>query len=191
MQDPDASYRPEVNLNFEDKYRARLEELEERESTVATARPGSTYLAYKFSLHEMDGTPVLDDVSGDPYLQWHTCSNQTGYSKPPYIGSREIAEALLKRKLDSDDVRSLIDQGWDRPLIGKTALVDLQMFKDEKTGNERIRIVRILPDRKVAADVPPARGHGQAPATNGTDETNEEKRARLRREMEALEQADV
>src|SRR4030095_9316401 len=154
MQDPDASYRPEVNLNFEEKYRARLEELEERESTITTARPGQTYLAYKFSLHEMDGAPVLDEIQGIPYLQWHTCSNQTGYSKPPFIGSREIAEALLARRLDSDDVRGLMDQGWDRPLLGKTCLVDLQMFKDEKTGNERIRIVRIMPDRAPSRRAP-------------------------------------
>jgi len=187
MKDPDASNFAAVDLDFEARYRARLEEVEEKESTLPTARQGATYLAYKFSLHTLDNIPVLDE-DGDVYLQWHTSGTQTGYSKPPYIGSREIAEALVGKKLDSDEVRAHMDD-WDDWLVSRTAMVDLMKTTDDKTGVEKIRIVRILPDRTRGQTVQnprPAPAQPMPPA-NGTTETREEKIARLKAEAEALE----
>ena len=185
MKDPDASNFAAVDLDFEQRYRARLEEIEEKESTLPTARAGATYLAYKFSLHSTDNVPVLDE-DGDVYLQWHTSGTQTGYSKPPYIGSREIAEALVGKKLESDDVREHMDD-WEDWLVGKTAMVDLMKTTDDKTGVEKIRIVRILPDRKAQAAQRPSAPPPAMPPANGSSETTEEKIARLKAEMEALE----
>lgn len=166
-----------VGLDFETKYRARLEEIEERESTVIGSR-NPTYLAYKFSLHTLDNVPIFDEM-GDVYLQWMTANTNTGYSKVPYIGSREIAEALVGKKLSTDEVRAHADD-WDNWLIGKTALVDLMQVTDEKTGAERIRVIRITPDRSAPK--------AAAAASNGEDKAA--LLARLKAQMEALEGAN-
>jgi hypothetical protein len=193
MQDPEAGFSIPEDLDIDARHRARLEEIEEKESTLPTARPGSTYLAYKFSLHTLDGIPVLDD-RGNPYLQWHTANTGTGYSKAPYIGSREIAEALIGRKLEPDEIRAHVDD-WEDWLIGKTAMVDLTLNTDEKTGNQRLRIVRITPDRKSGAPSARSAGTNGAAITRPPEptpidpipESREDKLARLRAQMEALE----
>lgn len=184
MQDPESGFALPSELDVDARYRARLEEIEERDSTQPTARPGSKYLAYKFSLHSLDNVPVLDDL-GNVYLQWHTANTGTGYSKAPYIGSRELAEALIGRKLESDEIRAHMDD-WDDWLIGKTAMVDLMLVTDDKTGNQRLRIARITPDRKA----PPRTNGAVAPAPTPIDpapDSREARLAQLRAQMEALE----
>jgi hypothetical protein len=161
MRDPEAGVAVPANLDLEEKYRARLEEIEERESTVPTARKGSTYLAYKFSLTSRDGERVVDD-NGDDYLQWHTCNNSTAYSKAPYLGSREIAEALQGRKLSNEEVRAMLPD-WEMELLNRTCIVDLQEIRNEKTGNTNIRIVRLLPDRSKARTAEVQAGTTPAP----------------------------
>src|SRR5215471_4966373 len=171
-----------VELDLEERYRARLEEIEERESEQPTARKNSSYLLYKFTLHSLDNVPVLDN-DGDPYLQFHLAGTYLDPStKPGTIGSRELAEALHGRKLTNDEVNAHADD-WDDWLIGKTAIVDLMQITD-KAGVERIRIVRILPDRGrpvAAVSVPPSNGPttGSSAATT-VIETREERLARLK-----------
>jgi hypothetical protein len=198
MKDPDASgFAPPV-MDFEQRYRAKLNEVEEKDSTMPTARAGSTYLMYKFTLYGEDNIAVLDE-DGNVYEQVHTCGTQTGYSKPPYIGSRELAEALVGKQLTSEDVREHLDD-WEDWLEGKWMRCDVMEIVDEKTGNKRIRIVRVLPDRSrqnaTAAAPQPApaaaapNGHAAAaePAPVAPEgETKAQKAARLRAEMEALE----
>jgi len=179
------SFAPVVELDEAEKYRLRLDEYEEGPSQFKTKIKNALMLTYKFNVHHMDGTPVIDESTGEIFQIWHFTNDSTRPSKPPYVGSRELASALIGRALDDDDIRSMIPV-WEETLIGKTAIADLSKVFDRDTGEfKRWGIVRLLPDRARKAPEPVNIPQGVP------SETPAQRRARLEAELAAAEEEDT
>ena len=176
---PDAGFQPAVEIDIDKTYPVELTEIEEKPSKFNEKNKDAKTLIHHFRLFDPDtGIALIDESTGDIFDHWHFTPDTT-FSNPTsgqIAKARVVANALLDKTLTDDEVKAMIAQGWDKVLVGHRALADFDWVVDT-SGVERMRIIRLRPYRKPAVA-----------AATPTEETLEQKKARLMAELEAMQE---
>src|SRR5262245_42584242 len=125
-------------------YRIKLYEIEERESQFGKGN----FLFWKANVYREDGT-VFEDTRDDVEVfdLWFSTSDST-FANPntgQRAKARQYAEAFMGRELTDEEVNDMIDQGFDKSLVGKIAIGSFEITHDEK--GDRIQVVKLRPVR--------------------------------------------
>jgi hypothetical protein len=133
-QAPDATFAPDVDI-------------EEKPSQFRDKNKKAMMLIHKWLVYDVDtGLVVTDNASGEPYELWQFTGDAT-YDNPTsnkIAPAREIANALMGHRLTDDEVRELIDDGWEEGLMNRMALSDLEWYADQN-GTQKLRVLRLKP----------------------------------------------
>lgn len=150
-QQPDAAgYAPQVTLDDSKKYVLKLVALEEQPSKFRDKRKDAMTLIHKFLVYDLEsGMAIEDDATGQLYEQWYWTDDRT-YDNPnnvkyPIAAARELANALCGKRLTDDEVKQMLADGWDRSLMGKMVVADLEWQTVD--GVERLKVLRVKPYR--------------------------------------------
>lgn len=156
-QSPTASDGPSIEIDVDEKYIAELVDWTEAPAQYPDAKPGEVSLTWKFRLtNNATGEMVTDmNTNGDPYELWQFSNDRTYRNEKSgkVAKAREWAEALLGKPLTDAQIQALNESGWAETLIGRKALADLEWYVT-KTGNTRLKIIRMRPAKKQGAAAP-------------------------------------
>ena len=153
-QQPDASQAPDIDVDDSRKYVGQLLEIDEQPSVSQwKKRDDEMSLIHKWRIYDKDdGVAVIDNNTGEAFELWQFVKDATYHnvSTGEIAQAREIANALLNTTLSDDDVRTMIDEGWDKRLVNKRVEMDLEWYTTQK-GYKRLRVLRVKPFRKATA----------------------------------------
>jgi len=178
---PDAAFQPDIDIDIDKAYIIELTQIEEQPSKFRDKRKDAMTMVHHWLIRDQDtGVAIIDNTTGDMFDLWQFTPDGT-YANPSngkIAPARVIANALLDKTLTDDDVKDLLQRGWDKALVGKYALADFN-WETGTDGSERLRIIRLRPYRKpgvrtTVAEITPS------------EETPEQKKARLIAELEAM-----
>jgi hypothetical protein len=148
-QRADAGPSISVDVDVDQKYIVEVIGISEVQAQWDNAKDGDMSITWKFILTDQDGNVVIDNNSGDQYELWNFTNDKTYFN--PKTGkkakAREWTEALVGRDLTDEEMNDLIDLGFEESLLHKKGLADIEWYLT-KTGNERLRIIRLRPYRK-------------------------------------------
>ena len=122
-------------------YRVKLYEIEERESQFGKGN----FLFWKNTIYKEDGTAFLDTRTEAPFELWVATSDST-FANPntgQRAKARQYAEAYMGRELTDDEINEMIDQGFDKALVGKIAIGSFEITHDDK--GDRLQVIRLRP----------------------------------------------
>ena len=122
-------------------YRVKLSEIEERESQFGKGN----FLFWKMPVYREDGTAFKDTRTGEVFELWASTSDST-FANPntgQRAKARQYAEAFMGRELTDEEVNELIDQGFDRALVGKVAIGSFEITHDDK--GDRLNLIKLRP----------------------------------------------
>lgn len=149
-QDPSTSFVPDVDIDDSLKWILKLHDLEEQESLFRDKNPNAMRMVWKWHVYnERTGEAVINNATGEVFSLWQFTGDTTFPFNPKTgrIGeAREVADALMGKRLTDDEIRTMNEEGWEVSLIGRTALADLEWFTT-KTGNQRLRVLRLKPHK--------------------------------------------
>lgn len=152
-QRADAGPSINIEIDVDEKYIVEVLGIAESQAQWDNAKQGDMSLTWKFRVFDTkDGYALIDNNSGDAYELWNFTGDKTYFN--PKTGkkakAREWTEALVGRDLSDDEMNELIDLGFEDSLKGKRGLADLEWYTT-KTGNERLRIIRLRPYKSKVA----------------------------------------
>jgi hypothetical protein len=176
-----------VDIDDEKRWRLKLASVVEVESRFKDKRKDAVFLSWRFRVHDIEtGVAVLDDNTGDPFELWVPTNDATFFSPDTgkMGGARDMGTTLLGRTLTDEEVRAMNAagvEGWANVLVGKTMIADVEWTQTE-AGYDRLKLLRKRPDTQTRTAVapPPPPPNGEAKPA----ESAEDRRARLRRELE-------
>lgn len=146
-QQPSAAFAPSIDVDDSKKYIVRLEAIDEQPSQFRDKRKDAMMDIYKFTMFDMEsGVAVIDDNTGEMFELWKITNDLT-YDNPTtgkIAPGREIANALVGHRLDDDEVRQMLERGWEASLKGKKAVADVEWY-DLPDGGQRLRLLRLKP----------------------------------------------
>jgi hypothetical protein len=152
-QSPDASYAPDINLDDSRKWVLKLVGLDEQESRYRDKNPNAMMLVFKYLVYDVEtGEAVIDERTGQPYEQWQFTSDAT-FDNPTtkkIAAAREIANALMGRRLSDDEIREMNEAGWEETLMNRTVEADLEWYQDS-AGAQKLKVLRVKPYAKKSA----------------------------------------
>jgi hypothetical protein len=152
-QQPDASNAPDVDVDDSKKYVGQLLEIDEQPSVSQwKKRDDEMSLIHKWRIFDKeDGVAVIDNNTGEAFELWQFVKDQTYHNVTTgeIAPAREIANALLNTTLTDDEVRDMIEEGWDKRLVNKRVEMDLEWYSTQK-GYRRLRVLRVKPYRAPA-----------------------------------------
>jgi hypothetical protein len=151
-QQPTSTFAPSIDVDDSKKYIVRLEGIDEQPSNFREKRKDAMMDIYRFTLFDMDsGVAVIDDNTGEMFELWKITNDLT-YDNPTtgkIAPGRELANALVGHRLDDDEVRTMLENGWEASLQGKRAIADVEWYSTPE-GNQRLRLLRLKPYTKKA-----------------------------------------
>ena len=122
-------------------YRVKLFEIEERESQFGKGN----FLFWKNTIYREDGTAFQDTRTEEAFELWAPTSDST--FRNPNTGqsakARQYAEAYMGRELTDDEINDMIDQGFDKALVGKVAIGSFEITHDDK--GDRLNLIKLRP----------------------------------------------
>lgn len=149
-QQPDATYAADIDVDDSKKWILKLNDYEEQPSKFRDRRKDAMSCIWRWTIHDLeDGVAVLDNVTGDLFELWQFTNDAT-YDNPTtgkLAPGREIVNALVGHRTTDEEVRELIDDGWGKALVGKSAVGDLEWYSTPE-GVQRLRVLRLKPYRK-------------------------------------------
>jgi hypothetical protein len=188
---PDAVQGPNIDIDIDQKHLVELIDMEETPSKYRDVRKDAMTIIWKFNVWNLaTGVAVIDDNTGLMWEHWGFTPDGTWRNKTTGKASkaREWTEALIGRELSDEEMKQLIASGFREGLLNHKAVADFEWYLDAN-GIQKIRIMRLRPYK-------PASTNGSAPkktepepvVAGGVQETKEERRARLQREMAEMDQ---
>jgi len=151
-QAPNATFAPDVDIDDSQKWILKLVGFEEKPSQYRDKNPNAMMLIHKWFVYDPDdGTVVTDNNTGEPFELWQFTGDAT-WDNPKtnkIAPAREIANALMGHRLDDDEIREMLEQGWDEVLMDRTVLADLEWYADQN-GVQKLRVLRMKPYEKPA-----------------------------------------
>lgn len=151
---PDDTYAPAIELDDSKKWVVKLVGIDEQPSKFRDRRKDAMTMIHRWLVYDSEtGVAITDEATGDLYEQWQFTSDatydneKTGKIAP----AREIANALMGRRLSGDEVKQMIADGWAQALVGKMAIADMEWYSTPD-GTERLRILRLKPYRPRKAE---------------------------------------
>jgi hypothetical protein len=185
---PGAQVGPNIEIDIDQKHVVELIDMEETPSQFRDKRKDAMTIIWKMNVWNMaTGAAIIDDNDGLMWEHWGFTPDGTwrNTNSGKAAKAREWTEAFLGREISDDEMSELIRRGFKEGLLNKKAVADFEWYTD-KNGIEKVRIIRLRP-YKAAQNGTAAK---QQPAVTATAaETPEERRARLRRELEEMEGA--
>jgi hypothetical protein len=181
-QQPDAVQGPNIDIDIDQKHLVELIDMEETPSKFRDKRKDAMTIVWKFEVWNLaTGVGIIDENTGLMWQHWGFTPDGTwrNVNTGKASKAREWTEALLGRELSDDEMKQLIADGFREGLLSKKAVADFEWYLDQN-GVQKIRIMRLRP-YKPAANGTAAR---KEPVAAGVTESKEERRARLRRELE-------
>ena len=149
-QQPNSTFAPSIDVDDSRKWVLRLDSIEERESQFRDKRKDAMADIYKFHMYDVDtGVAVIDDSTGEMFELWKWTNDLT-YDNPTtgkIAPGREIANALVGHRLTDDEVREMLESGWEESLKGKRAIADVE-WESTSDGGQRLRLLRLRPYKK-------------------------------------------
>lgn len=156
-QRADAGPSISVDLDIDAKYIVEVLGIVESQAQWDNAKQGDMSLTWKFRVFDTkDGYALIDNNSGDAYELWNFTNDNTyrNDTTGKAAKAREWTEALVGRTLSTDEMNELIDLGFEDCLKGKRGLADIEWYTT-RTGNERLKIIRLRPYKKGQAAAAP------------------------------------
>lgn len=147
--------QPSIDVDIDKKYIVEVIGITEAPSQFENSREGQMSLTWKFNLYDLDtNIAVIDSNSNLSYELWNFTPDTTyrNTKTGKTAKAREWTEALIGRELTDEQMNDLIDLGFEESLLHKRGLADLEWYVT-KSGNERLRIIRLRPYKKNAAPV--------------------------------------
>lgn len=153
----DAGPSINVEIDVDKKYIVEVLAIAEGPAQWDNAKTGDMSLTWKFRVYDSDTlAAVIDNNSGDAYELWNFTNDNTYRNKTngQAAKAREWTEALVGRELTDDEMNEFIDLGFEDCLKGKRGLADIEWYTT-RTGNERLKIIRLRPYKKGQAAAEP------------------------------------
>jgi len=186
---PDAPVGPNIEIDIDQKHLVELIDLEETPSQFRDKRKDAMTIIWKMNVWNMaTGAAIIDDNDGLMWEHWGFTPDGTwrNTNSGKAAKAREWSEAFLGREITDDEMTELIRRGFKAGLLNKKAVADFEWYTD-KNGLQKVRIIRLRPYKAAAQSAPAAKT--QPVTTAPGVETPEERRTRLRRELEEAEAA--
>jgi len=165
-QPPDSStFAPDIEVDDSKRYVAQLIGVDEAPSKYRDKRKDAMMDTYRFNLWDPEtGVGVIDNNTGEMFELWKITNDLT-YDNPTsgkIAPGREIANALCGQRLTDEMVNQMLDAGWEKSLVGKRALADVE-WVERVDGTQRLSLLRLRPytkksqkSQKPAPPPPPA-----------------------------------
>lgn len=183
---PDAPVGPNIEIDIDQKHLVELVDLEETPSQFRDKRKDAMTIIWKMNVWNMaTGAAVIDDNTNLMWEHWGFTPDGTwrNATSGKAAKAREWTEAFLGREISDDEMTDLIRRGFKESLLNKKAVADFEWYTD-KNGVQKVRIIRLRPYKATQNGTAAKQ---QPVAAGATTETPEERRARLRRELEEME----
>jgi hypothetical protein len=146
-QKPTGAFAPDIDVDEDKKYIVELVGFDEAPSQYRDKRKDAMMDTYRFNLWDMDsGEAVIDNNTGEMFELWKICNDLT-YDNPStgkIAPGREIANALVGRRLTDEEVDEMLESGWLEALQGKRAVADIE-WAELSDGSRRLRLLRLKP----------------------------------------------
>lgn len=146
-QAPDASFSVNVDIDDSQKWILKLTGIDEKPSQYRDKNKNAMMLIHKWLVYDVDtGLVVTDNDTGEPFELWQFTGDAT-YDNPTsnkIAPAREIANALMGHRLDDEEIREMINDGWEESLMNRMALADLEWYADQN-GTQKLRVLRLKP----------------------------------------------
>ena len=146
-------------------YRVKLFEIEERESQFGKGM----FLFWKMNIYREDGSAFEDTRDGQGAFELWASTSDSTFANPATAQrakARQYAEAFMGRELTDDEINDMIDNDFQKSLVGKVAVGSFEITHNEQ--GDRIAVVKLRPDR--APERMPQRQAIGAPRGNRIDD---------------------